>query len=168
MPPVPSVRRFASHEWTTYRDLRLRSLADSPDAFGGTLAQAQGLTDEEWAERLARGVASPLDEPLLARLGGVPVGLAWGRIEPTERGTARLYQVWVAASARRHGLGRMLVQAAIAWATQVGARVLTLGVTCDTPAMRLYGSEGFVPHGEPGPIRPGATRLGQEMRRELG
>ncbi len=39
------VRTFAPHEWPTYKDLRLRALADSPDAFGSTLAAEQGRTD---------------------------------------------------------------------------------------------------------------------------
>jgi len=34
------VREFLPDEWQTYRALRLRSLAESPDAFGSTLAAA--------------------------------------------------------------------------------------------------------------------------------
>lgn len=35
----PSVRILVPGEWRTYRDLRLRALADSPDTFGRMLAE---------------------------------------------------------------------------------------------------------------------------------
>lgn len=66
MRKVPSIRRFASDEWRMYRDLRLRSLADSPDAFVTTLAQAQKRPEEEWSTQLATGAVSRSDLPLLA------------------------------------------------------------------------------------------------------
>jgi hypothetical protein len=40
------IRRFAAHEWQSYKNLRLRALADSPDAFGRTLAEAQEYADD--------------------------------------------------------------------------------------------------------------------------
>jgi hypothetical protein len=61
--------------------LRLRALADSPDAFGSTLAQEQDRDDAHWAARLAAGVEA-LSLPLVAELGAEPVGLAWARIDP--------------------------------------------------------------------------------------
>jgi hypothetical protein len=38
--------RFAAHKWPTCQNLRLRALADSPDAFGRTLAEAQEYADD--------------------------------------------------------------------------------------------------------------------------
>lgn len=35
-------------EWRTWRDLRLRSLADFPHAFGATLEREQAFTDDDW------------------------------------------------------------------------------------------------------------------------
>ncbi|HEX2229661.1 MAG TPA: GNAT family N-acetyltransferase, partial [Candidatus Binatia bacterium] len=60
---TPWIRTFAPHEWETYRDLRLRALADSPDAFGGTLAVEKRRRDTEWANRLISGVESRCDLP---------------------------------------------------------------------------------------------------------
>ncbi len=163
-----SIRTFAPHEWRTYRDLRLRALADSPDAFGRTLAEEQGRSDAEWSSRLTSEADSSWDLPLVAEVDGEPIGLAWGRIERSNPDVANLYQMWVAPSHRRLGAGQMLLDAVIAWAKAKNANYLDLGVTCgDSPAMRLYTRAGFEPVGQPRPFRPGSELLGLPMRLNL-
>ena len=81
MTRTPTVRRLAAQEWRLYRDLRLRALADSPDAFERTFDEARALPDDAWQARLAEGTSSERSLPLVAELGE-PVGLAWGRITP--------------------------------------------------------------------------------------
>ena len=164
---TPNIRTFAHHEWAIYKDLRLRALADSPDAFGSTLAKEQSRSDAEWANRLATGVNS-WDLPLMAEVDGEPIGLAWGRIEKPTPDVANLYQMWVAPSHRCLGAGRMLLEAVIAWARAKNASYLELGVTCgDSPARRLYTRAGFEPVGQPQLFRPGSELMGQMMRLKL-
>ena len=165
---TPSIRTFASHQWRTYRDLRLRALADSPDAFGRTPAQEEDRPDTEWSSRLTSGVDSRLDLPLLAVVDNEPTGLAWGRIESFRLDVANLYQMWVAPNYRGHGVGQMLLKAIIDWARAANVSYLALGVTCgNNPAMRLYLRAGFKPIGEPEPLRPGSELLAQAMRLPL-
>lgn len=165
---MPDIRTFAPHEWKTYKDLRLRALAESPEAFGRTLAQDLELTDADWAARLAEGAGSGRDLPLLAEVDGEPAGLAWGRIDPAHPVVAHLYQMWVAPKYRGLGAGRMLLDTIIAWARAKGAAVLELGVTFrDSPAMHLYTRAGFEPAGEPEHIRGRAGLRGQLMRLTL-
>ena len=160
---MTTVRAFGADEWRTYRELRLRSLADAPDAFGSTLAHEAGRTDAEWSSRLAAGVDSPSDLPLVALFSGKPIGLAWGRIE-SDPDVATLYQMWVAPAHRGRGAGRMLVEAIIDWARARNARYLTLAVTCgNSPARHLYERSGFQPIGEPRPLRPGSELLSEPM-----
>src|SRR5262245_50792262 len=78
---TPIVWRFSADEWRVYRDLRLRALADSPDAFGSTLAEETDRPDAEWARRLASGADSETNLPVVAEVQGGPIGLAWGRID---------------------------------------------------------------------------------------
>lgn len=61
-------------DWVEFREIRLRALADAPDAFGATLAEAQEQTEEGWRSRLAS--EAPI---LLVRDGGkaVAMGGAW-------------------------------------------------------------------------------------------
>ena len=40
-----NIRELAASEWREYRDLRLRALKDSPDAFSATYADAQARSD---------------------------------------------------------------------------------------------------------------------------
>ena len=75
------VRTLESSEWPTYRDLRLRALAESPDAFGSTLAAEQGSSAEEWIARLSNGTSSGLDLPLIGEIDRKAAGLAWAKVD---------------------------------------------------------------------------------------
>lgn len=160
----PSVRRFAADEWQIYRDLRLRALADAPDAFARTHSEEADYPDERWEARLADGAGLASALALVGESAGKPVGLGWGRIDPSTPEEAHVYQMWVAQEARAHGIGRMLLEAIVEWASASNAHSLSLGVTCgDTPALRLYRAAGFEPVGEPEPLRPGSALLAQTM-----
>jgi GNAT superfamily N-acetyltransferase len=168
MTDAPAVRVLSADEWRLYRDLRLRALADSPDAFGSTLAEESGRLGTEWARRLASSADSRVNLPMVAEVRGEPIGLAWGRIDTSAPDVAMLYQMWVAPTHRGVGAGRMLLEAVIAWARVRNTSSLDLGVTCgDSPARRLYERAGFKPMGEPQPLRPGSKLLAQWMRLAL-
>lgn len=165
----PVVERLAPHEWRTYRDLRLRALGESPDAFGSTLEAERARPDAEWARRLAIGASAELELPLVARLGDAAIGIAWARVLEGAPDVAHLFQVWVAPEHRGRGAGRMLLEAAVTWARAIGAHHLALDVTCgDTAAVRLYTRAGFRVVGEPEPLRPGSPVMVQPMQLPLG
>lgn len=160
----PNVRRMTPDDWEIYRQLRLEALAESPDAFGRTWAEERERPDDEWIDRLASADEN-WDLPLVAELDGEPGGLTWGRINRSDPRVANLYQMWVAPSHRGHGLGRLLLDTVVDWATGINAQYLELGVTLrDSPAMSLYKSAGFELAGEPEPLRAGSVLLGQPMR----
>lgn len=162
---TPTIRKLAPDEGRIYRDLRLAALADSPDAFGSSLAGEQGRSDAEWSARLA---PSDGDLPLVAEVDGRPVGLAWGRIEQTEADTARVYQMWVAPEHRRSGAARLMLDAIVDWARDKKLRRVELFVARDnTPATELYLAAGFKPIGEPGALCGGSALLAQTMERVL-
>jgi GNAT superfamily N-acetyltransferase len=162
------IRTFALHEWEIYKQLRLRALAESPEAFGSTLAKEQDRTDAEWSNRLLESQDSDWNYPVVAEVNQEPGGLAWGRIEQDNPEQANLYQMWVAPEVRGLGAGQMLLQAVIAWARARNACCLELGVTVrDSPAMRLYTRAGFEPVGDPQQLRPGSEFFEQPMRLKL-
>lgn len=163
------VRKFAPAEWPLYRMLRLSALEESPDAFGSTLAHERVRADDDWAERLSRGVSSARELPLVAEFNNEPGGLAWVWLESDGPGAvAHLYQMWVAPAKRRLGVGRALLDAAIAWARSVGAPALVLDVTIgNSAALELYEGAGFVATGSEKPLRPGSELQSRAMRLSL-
>lgn len=156
------VRAFQAAEWQSYRTFRLQALADSPDAFVTTLAQANGWSDHDWERRLA-GLSAEREFPMVAEVNGELAGMAWAHIEANTR-TAHLFQMWVAPAHRAQGVGRKLLERGIEWARSCGAEQVVLGVTCgDSPARRLYASCGFKAIGSPEPLRPMSDLKVQNM-----
>lgn len=163
-----AIRPLRADEWRTYRDVRLRALADSPDAFGSTLEIEQAKPDEYWVERLADAATSQWQLPLVAEAGTDFVGLAWGWIDPSKPDVAQVLSMWVAPHTRGKGSGLRLLEAVIAWAREANVQHVDLRVTCgNAPALRLYARAGFYSLGDSGPLRPGATVRAQDMRIDL-
>lgn len=167
-PAAVQVRVLAAHEWPLYRALRLRALADAPEAFCATLAEVEARLDKDWAWQLHLGVNSGRDRPLMAFIGEVAAGMAWAKVDAGDPSRVNLFQVWVAPEARGQGVACALLGAALDWARGRGARAMQLGVVCgNDAARRLYERAGFRDVGEPEPQRPGSSRMEQQMRLEL-
>ena len=163
-----SLALFSPALWELYRDLRLSSLLDSPDAFGSTHALEAARQPDVWQSRLAAAATSGLDLPLLARVGAEPAGLCWAKRDSAHLSVVNLYQMWVAPKFRSTGIGGALLERCIAWAQSIGAAEIRLGVTlADSPAYRLYVRHGFLPVGAPEPLRDGVDVLAQNMALRL-
>ena len=162
------VRRLWPQEWQAYRAIRLRALADAPEAFGATLAEAQAWSPEHWEARVANAAVSGIDCPLVAEAGGLFVGLLWAKVDAHDAGRVNLFQMWVAPESRGRGVAAALLHEALGWARERGTRVVHLGVnSANAGALRLYERAGFHPIGEPYLMREGATHMEQEMRLDL-
>ena len=161
------IRRFTPREWPAYRALRLRSLADAPNAFGSSLALEESWAQELWMARLMAADVSGRDCPLVAESSGpdgAMLGLLWAKCDTTDASIVNLFQMWVAPEARGRGAASALVDEAVSWARSIGARLVRLGVVVDNrDAIRLYERKGFRNDGEPEPIRPGSAVLEQTM-----
>ena len=159
------IRRIAASEWKQYRDTRLRALADSPDAFSTKLAEVENEPDAFWKAKLT-DLAPQLELPVMARVGEVGVGLAWGRIADDQRALAHLHHMWVEPRHRRHGVGADLVRAVVDWAKAQGAESVCLSVAVrNTRAISLYRALGFESRGNPTRMRGSSDAFEQEMCR---
>jgi ribosomal protein S18 acetylase RimI-like enzyme len=139
-----SVRKIRGDEGPLLRDVRLRALADSPDAFGSTYADELSLTEAAWTERAEHSARDDDRVTFIAEGLGRVVGMVMARLDPEVAGRAGVFGLWVEPVARSAGTGQALMSAVAEWAAERGATVLTLWVVqSNTEALALYGRIGF-------------------------
>lgn len=136
------IRRIGLTDGPTLRDLRLRSLADSPDAFGQPLTDARARPEIEWWQSARQASHGENRTWLIAEQAGLTVGIVQGRRRRPS--TLMLFSMWVDPSVRRLGVGRLLIGALEAWASTWGATETLLWVMADNrPAIDFYHDLGF-------------------------
>lgn len=138
-----SVERIGADEWEVLRDIRLRSLLDSPDAFGQRYNEAAASTQDDWVSTARVSAAGDRRIWLFARDdAGAPVGVVQARRRPPA--DCLLFSMWVAQEARRLGVGAALVDAVQDWGAAWGAeRVVLWVLAANESAMRFYDRIGF-------------------------
>jgi ribosomal protein S18 acetylase RimI-like enzyme len=161
------IRQAVPGEWERVREIRLRSLLDSPDAFGSTLEHERAFGQPEWVEWI-EGWEGGTNALHVAEVedGGSWVGMAVGSRTGTER-RAHLYAMWVEPAWRTRGVGARLVGEVLAWAASQGARSVVLGVTeTNEGAAAFYERLGFADTGLRHPLREGSLLSVRIYRRE--
>ena len=160
------IRLARPSEWEAVRELRLRALADAPDAFGSTLEREREHGEAEWKAWISgwEGSTNALHVGVAA---GSWVGMAVGSRTGDEPG-AHLYGMWVDPAWRRGGLGARLVAAVLGWARTWSARHVILGVTeTNDGAAGSYERLGFADTGERHALRDGSELRVRVLRLEL-
>ncbi len=143
MDSICTIRSLSQDDWNMYRALRLKALEESPEAFLTTLTEAQNRPEREWRERLT-SLDPKWDLPLIAWVGEIPAGMAWGYVTRDRKGEGQLLQMWVDPRFRGRGIGAGLVRRVVDWARSLGLLSLSLGVSETQPeARRLYERCGF-------------------------
>lgn len=136
------VHRAGPDDWQRVRAVRLRSLADAPDAFATTLAEDEARPDTEWRARLENDAVAHF---LVIDSHGACHGLAVGAPYTEYQETAGLFGMWVAPEIRGRRVGRALVEAVIGWARTGEFKRVVLDVAdANHAAIRLYESCGFL------------------------
>jgi ribosomal protein S18 acetylase RimI-like enzyme len=140
---MSEVRRLGPDDWKDFRDIRLRSLADSPDAFGSTLDREQEFTEEDWRRRLT-GPVYVVDDPYPVAISGIF----------DNDGTPHVWGMWTDPAHRGRGHARRLLDALIPPGTRAQ---LDVNVSNDG-ARTAYERYGFVGTGRLEPLRPGSDQ----------
>lgn len=141
------VQQLRKNDWQRGREIRLRSLADMPDAFGATLDVEEMFPEEKWIERVARQDAATF---VALTQDNQDAGLVTMAPYNDEIG---LFGMWIDPRYRKKGIGSMLVDAGVRWAGSCGFNRIFLDVgDHNHAAIALYQSRGFLPTGETGTL----------------
>lgn len=160
MPDV-KIERLESGHGERLRSIRLRALADAPDAFGTTWNEASGEPPESW-ERQLRQMAT-----YVATAAGRDIGLARGAPHDSAIDSGYLISMWVDPKVRRQGIAARLIDAVVVWARAENLKRLVLDVAeSNLPALALYSRKGFMPNGNRGCLEPPREHI-REIQLEL-
>lgn len=155
------IERLAVDEGLRLRTIRLRALADAPDAFGSTYDEAATPPLGSWTAQLQE-IAT-----FVAVVNGEDVGLVRGAHDDLQPDAAWLISMWVSPEARGQGVGEALIDAVVEWARISGARRVLLDVgDHNQPAIALYARKGFRPNGIIGSLPEPRSHI-REHQREL-
>lgn len=152
------LRMISPEDWAAFRALRLRALADSPGAFGVTLAEATSNAEAIWRDRA--GGPGPV---FLAFDGDQAVAMG-GLHTPAGSDEAFVWGMWVEPQWRGTGVGSRILQELVDCADRRD-RTAVLHVTEENQARALYEEHGFVSTGEWQPLREGSEVRIETMRR---
>src|SRR5215831_3118735 len=143
-----SIRRVTSDDASIFRDVRLRALQDSPEAFGATYDGAMKRTEDSWQDQVAQAAAGSLRNTLLAFDGTSCVGLA-SLYREQDASEGEILQMWVEPGSRGAGTAARLVSELLEWAQTVGIQSVNLAVTTTNErAIKFYEKCGFRLTGE--------------------
>ena len=144
-----TVRRIEKGESRLYKKLRLKSLENSPGAFGSTYSSALKRSPESWVEQADGGSHGHDRAIFFAFINDHAVGLAAIYRLETPVDVGELMQVWITPVVRRQGIAKTLLDTVLQWASENGYRAVTAGIMAGNEgAMTFYQNYGFIP--EPG------------------
>ena len=158
------VRVLTAADAAAFQALRLQGLLECPTAFASSHEEEVATPPATIAERLVSQVDRAVFGAFTAQgLVGV-LGLQRESFKKLAH-KAMVWGMYVAPQARRGGVGRRLVTAALAFAASpLGVGRLTLCVNAkNSAAIALYRSLGFEPFG----VEPGFMLLDGELHDEI-
>ena len=152
------IRRLAEDDAGVFRELRLRALRESPEAFGSSYEETVAQPLASMAQRLRPDPAAP-DDFVLGAFAPALIGMVGFRRE-LRRKTCHKGTIWgmyVAREMQGRGIGRALLERLLAEGReQLGLEQITLYVVSSNLAARhLYASCGFTLYG----VEPHALKL---------
>ncbi|MBT3603384.1 MAG: GNAT family N-acetyltransferase [Candidatus Latescibacteria bacterium] len=140
-----TIRALQSNEVDLCRMLRLRALADAPEAFGVTYSEAVFYDSAYWTKFIQSFTPPSKQRMLLACDGDVCSGSVFAMLDGERKDAGRVGDMWVDSKHRRQGFGQALLDAVFGWAKENTFGELWLWCEDgDNAAHRLYQKAGFV------------------------
>ncbi|MCU1536564.1 MAG: family acetyltransferase [Humibacillus sp.] len=150
------LRPLTADDWDVLREIRLRALSDSPEAFGGTLAQSLSQPEDFWRGRLSGpGITVvAVEASQTVAMGGAYV---------PDEGHASVWGMWTDPESRGRGVGSLVLDHLLAWCRPRGLAVELRVVEGNPLARGLYTSRGFRPTGERELLREGCETYAEVL-----
>jgi RimJ/RimL family protein N-acetyltransferase len=144
------IRRIRKGEWELYKQLRLASLKDAPEAFSTTYESAVERAPESWVAQ-ADASAEGLDRfTYFAFVEEAPAGLAALYRDADGSAQGEIIQLWISPAFRGNGLADELVNVIISCAKNHGFDKIRAEVmTTNRRARRFHEKHGFKIDGSP-------------------
>ncbi|MFX0538440.1 GNAT family N-acetyltransferase [Ornithinimicrobium sp. Y1847] len=144
------VRVLNEDEWPRYREIRLRALRESPEAFVASAEEEEAFDEDVWQARMERSrrILAESEEDVV---GVVSIGAGHRTTIP---GAGELFGLWVDPPRRGTGVARKLMEEAARVGRDEGLRQLLYWVGTDNGrAVAFASSFGFRPTDDRRPMR---------------
>ena len=163
-----TIRRIGLNEGKLYREIRLTSMADSPDAFSTTLEEAKDRSLESWSEQADSAAAGSDRAIFLAFIEDKPVGIAALYRDAEDQALGELVQVWVIPAHRGSRVAGELLDSLLSWARNSSYERLSAWVNGENQrAARFFWKHGFQMTSGNEPFRPGSVQVSRLMTRTV-
>lgn len=140
-----TIRALQSEEVDLCRMLRLRALADAPEAFGIQYADAVHHDSAYWTKFIQSLTPPSKQRMFLVCFGEVYSGSVFAMLDREHDQVGRVGGMWVDSKYRRQGIGLALLNAVFEWAKENEFHELRLWCEDgDSAAHQLYLKVGFV------------------------
>lgn len=159
------LRQLRSDEGLAYRDVRLRSLREAPEAFASTYDEEAAEPDEHWVDLVAH-TADAMEAAMFTveRPDGSHAATTFVRVSSTPPHDAYIGAMWLDPDLRgplpapEASWADQLLAAAEHFARTLGSQAITLWVAESNPAAhRFYERNGYRPTGQSEPQPSGIT-----------
>jgi ribosomal protein S18 acetylase RimI-like enzyme len=139
-----SIRRINKGESALYKQLRLASLKDAPEAFSTTYESAAQRSPESWAAQADASAEGSNRFTFFALIAEEATGLAALYRDADGSAQGEIFQVWVSPVFRGTGLAGELVDFILRYAKNHGFNKIRAEVMASNGrALRFYEKHGF-------------------------
>ncbi len=141
--PEPEIKLLTCADESAYRDIRLEGLRRHPEAFASTFEDERDTPLDRFNDLIARSqIFGAVIEQSLVDVVGLRA-----HAEVKLRHKATIWGMYVRQEARQYGVGKRLIDAAVAHAPGHVEQIQLAVVTENEAARRLYAKAGFIAYG---------------------
>ncbi|MEM8954227.1 MAG: GNAT family N-acetyltransferase [Verrucomicrobiota bacterium] len=160
-------RRATRNDVTLFKEVRLRALKESPDAYGSTYESAMQRDQRSWEDQLWSTTSGGDRNTQFAFKAEQCIGIAALYREPSAS-SGDIIMMWVDPRHRGSFAAFSLVEGLLSWARDSGFVAVSLNVTdTNARAIRFYKNQGFRDTGEKVAIDVRRNLSGIRMTLEL-